>query len=203
MKNYKRPWWLLAAQMPLLETILKENHTPTQKRFTIIGKPILKSLSWVVYGPLTAVVIIGLFAILALMIDIQNQVGFTKWAFACFMGLTPFAGWLGGSILFSKISQLYLDREIEDKTETVEITADLETKTLHITTLPSFAFEAVESFKLMTDAGIYYDAEETIMLLFNVVMNTTSGQYTVLSKDMGNIKQKQQLISQLEAIISG
>lgn len=200
MTKKNRPWWVFATQMPLLDTTLSENHQPTLKYFIVEGTPIIKSLHWIVYGPILAVAMaIGLSG-LAWLSSIKSQPNELKLAFACLLGLMPVLVWVAGSLIIGKLGQKHLTRQKEAGRQRVEIRLDEVARTLQIDGQPPLRFEDLDEFRLITDNGVYYNPQESIAPLVNLVVDTTAGQIPVLPKELGNIKQKLQLQSQLNAL---
>jgi len=195
----QRPWWLFAMQMPLLDTILREDHKPGQKRFIIEGKPVIKNLSWITYGPIAAVLALLLVGALTWLLGVNDQAKTTKLAFVCLLGVSPLIAWALAGALIGKTAQVYINRQIEANTQRAVIALDLNEKSLQLDETPPTPFADIEGFKLISDSGVYYSPGEDAVTIVNLIMNTKQGQATLLPKELGSLKQKLQLVSQLEA----
>ncbi len=195
-----RPWWIFTTQMPLLDTTLSENHQPPLKHFIVEGVPVIKSLHWIMYGPLLAVMTVAGMTGLAWLLNIKSQSNEMKLAFACMWGVTPILVWVAGGWIIGKLGQKYLARRREAGRRRVDLRLDLTARTLQINRQPPLHFEDLGEFKLITDNGVYYNPQESIAALLNLAVDTTAGQITILPKDLGNVKQKLQLQSQLNAL---
>ncbi|HEY85203.1 MAG TPA: hypothetical protein G4N96_08860 [Chloroflexi bacterium] len=199
MTAKQRPWWLLAMQMPLLDTTLKEDHRPGQKRYIIAGKPVIKNLSWIVYGPLAAIATLLAVGALTWMLNISEQEKAMKLAFVCLLGLMPMLVWAAAGVLIGKLAQRSLNREIEANAQQIEIVLNLEERALRLNNTISIPFSDIDSFKLISDAGVYYTPAEDSVTIVNLIAHTHQGQVPLLPKELGTLKQKLQLVSQLEA----
>lgn len=198
---YKRPWYALAMQLPGLETTLNETQDGPIKRYVIQGKPELRSLAWVAYGPLSAVVGVIVMGIAAWALQVSDQTTGNKIAFACVMFSLPVIFWFAGGWLASKLMEKPLLKQREAHTETVEITIDTATQSIAVNEEPSMPFTDVSAFKLVTDAGFDYEATEESSPMATLIMDTRQGQITLVRKALGTSQQKQQLASKLRAAV--
>ncbi len=201
MANKQRPWWLFAMQMPLLDTILREDHQSEQKRFIIEGQPVIKNLSWITYGPIAAVLTLLLVGAATWMLGVNGQAKTTKLAFACLLGLSPLIAWAMAGAAVGKISQVYINRQIKADAQRAVISLGLNEKALQLNESPPISFDDIEGFKLISDSGVYYSPGDGAITIVNLVMNTKQGQITLLPKKLGSLKQKLQLVSQLENVV--
>jgi hypothetical protein len=190
---------MFAMQMSLLDTSIKENHQPGQKQYIITGKPVIKNLSWIIYGPLAAITAVLVVGVLSWMLSIREQDPALKLIFVCLFAGGPVLAWAAAGILISKLTQRYLDAEIEAKNQRIKLTLDLEEHLLRLNDNPPIAFSNIESFDLISDSGVYYTPAEDSVTIVNLIANTHQGQVTLLPKELGSLKQKLQLVSQLEA----
>ncbi len=195
----QRPWWLFAMQMPLLDTTLKEDHWPDQKQYIIEGKPVIKNLSWIVYGPLAAVAALLATGALTWMLNVSEQEKAIKLAFVCLLALMPMVAWAVAGLLIGKLAQRLLNREIEANTQRVEIVLNLKERTLRLNNATPIPFSDIEAFNLISDSGVYYTPAEDSVTIVNLIANTHQGQILLLPQELGSLKQKLQLVSQLEA----
>lgn len=201
MTPYQRPRWALALRMPALETTLKEDHRPHEKRFIIEGQPVLKSLTWVTYGPVLAVFGVLVIGMAVWLLQIRSQPVAIKLIAVCAMVLLPMLCWVLGGIILDRLMRPYLEAEVEAGRECVEIALNLSDKTLRQNAREPVTFAAITGFKLVSDAGLHYDPEQAAGVMMNLVMETDQGQLILLDKTLGNIRQKLQLVSQLQAMV--
>jgi hypothetical protein len=189
-------------RMPALETTLKEDHQPGLKRFIVEGYPQFRSLTWITYGPVLAVIAVIILGGLAWSMDIRTQPSATKMTFVCLMVLVPLLLWAVGAGLINLLVSRALQQERIATSRRVEINLDLAEKTLRLNEGQPINFEAISNFKLMTSNGVYYEPQEEISPLVQLMMDTNQGQQMILSKELGSTPQKLQLASQLQALIT-
>ena len=200
MTTKYRPWWLFAMQMSLLDTTIREDHHPDKKRYIIAGKPVIKNLSWIVYGPVFAVLAVLVVGALSWALAINRQDATLRLIFVCFLALSPALAWAVMGAVMNKVSQRYLDAEVEAKKQRVEIELDLATRALQKDNEFPISFDDIEDFKLVSDSGVYYTPGENSVTIVNLIANTRQGKVTLLPKALGSLKQKLQIISELEAL---
>ena len=201
MTTKHRPWWLFAMQMSLLDTTIKEDHQPDKKRYIIAGKPVIKNLSWIVYGPVFAVLAVLLVGVLSWALAINRQDATLKLIFVCFLALSPALAWGVMGAVMNKLSQRYLDAEVDAKKQRVELELDMTTRALQKDNELPVSFDDIEDFKLVADSGVYYTPGENSVTIVNLIANTRQGKVTLLPKQLGSLRQKLQLLSQLEAAV--
>lgn len=201
MKSYQRPWWAFAVQMPALNTTLKEDHHTEQKRFVIEGEPVLRSLTWVIYGPTLAIVAVTIMGLVAWGFEVRSQSTAVKLLVVCAMVLLPVLFWVIGGGIINKMAQRALEQQIQASREHVELKLDLAAKTFQLNQELPIPFDQITGFKLVSDAGVYYEPKEEGSSMVNLVMKTKQGQVTLLKKNLGTLRQKLQLIHQLKTSI--
>jgi len=201
LNTNQRPWWAFAMKMPLLDTVLLENHSATEKHFIVEGKPVLKSLHWVAYGPFFAVATIVGLGIMAWTMNVRAQSDGFKAMFAILFLFLPLIVWVAGSFIMGKATQKYLNRQISAEQVRVEIALNLSKQTLQVNQNTPIPFGSITAFKLISDSGTYFDPQSKTTSIYHLIAETTQGHVSILPKALGNIKQKLQLMSQLEGII--
>jgi len=203
LQTEQRPWWVFAIQMPLFDTVLQEDHRPDARRYILEGAPDFRSLHWVTYGPAFAALTALALGIVAWNLDIRTQPGGVKMLFACLLAGAPVLMWGVGGALIGAASRKALERQRDALRQRVEITLDLQTRTLRLPQREPIPFAAIRNFRLMSDAGVYYQPDEAASSIVHLIAETNQGQIAILPKELGNIKQKLQILSQLEAIVLG
>lgn len=203
MNSTQRPWWVFAMQMPLFDTTLQEDHRPGQRTFTVYGRPVAHSLHWITYGPLCAVIALVAVGAAAWGFDARAQDGPVKLVAACALGGVPALAWLAGGLVFGRAGRAVLDRLAGEQAQRVEITLDLQTRTLRVNHGPPLSWSDIGEFKLVSDAGLYYTPEEPSGSMFNLMVDTAQGQLELLPKELGNVRQKLQLAGRLQALVAG
>ncbi len=202
MSAISRPWWAFSLTMPMLETTQREEPRSNGRVFLIEGKPVYKSLHWVVYGPGFAVLALAIMGALAWTTDVRNQPHSAKIMFAVFFFVIPVLAWLIGGTIMGKLAQARLNTLTIARTERVAITVDTVARTLQLNDNPSIPLADIQGFKLISDAGAYYTPNEQAASIYHFIMETSQGHVNILPKSLGNIKQKLQLRSQLQSFLS-
>ena len=112
MSNYQRPWWLMVNKPPGLITTVQEESQPGERIFVIHGEPLVQGLAWLTWGPVTAVLVVGLLTGLALAINVREQTAFIRGGMVmAFLGL-PALAWIGVTLLVNRLSQKHLHKNL-------------------------------------------------------------------------------------------
>ncbi|NIT58545.1 MAG: hypothetical protein GWN00_20630 [Aliifodinibius sp.] len=131
----------------------------------------------------------------------RSQSTAVKLLVVCAMVLLPVLFWVIGGGIINKIVQRALEQQIQAGREHVELKLDLAAKTFQLNQESPIPFDQITGFKLVSDAGVYYKPNEEGSSMVNLMMETKQGQITLLKKNLGTLRQKLQLIHQLEASI--
>lgn len=198
MKLHLQPWWILALQLPLLETHLTERQEGQRNYYCFKGRPQFQSLIWLVYGPSFSLVAIFGLSYLAWQVDIRAQMVALRFVFVGSFILIPAIFWVVSSYLLHKLSQIYLQRYIAENPQEVELLLDSEAQTLQVNQNPPLKLANIMALRLASDSGVYYTADSEVTSLVHLVALTAQGEVTLLPKELGYIKQKIYLIRQLE-----
>lgn len=201
METKPLPWWLFSLRLPVLDTTIRETGSTDRKNFVIEGRPALKSLHWVVQSPLLAVLSMAALGMLAWALDIKTGSGQMKFAFICLLGIVPALVWGVSGLALGAAIRPQLNRQAELGIRRVEISFDLGQNTL-IAENNSFPFAQISDFCLLSDSGLRYHPDQTDTALFNLMLETAGGEQTrLLPKDLGNTRQKLELIGRLKATL--
>lgn len=200
METKTLPWWLFSLRLPVSDTTIRETGSAERKCFVIEGRPALKSLHWVVQSPLLAVLSMAALGALAWALEIKTGSGQIKFAFICLLGLIPTLVWGISGLVLGIAIRPRLNRQAELETRRVEISLDLGQNLLSAANA-SFPFAQICDFYLLSDSGRRYQPEQADTALFNLMVETSGGEQTrLLPKDLGNTRQKLELIGRLKAL---
>lgn len=95
MSQARRPWWLWASKSDKLLSTVKEERTPVGPVYIVRGEPILQSLTWLIWGPVSALIVIIILTGLAIVFKVNEQSLLIKAIFVlAFLGL-PAVAWGG------------------------------------------------------------------------------------------------------------
>jgi len=196
----QHPGWVFAMRMALLDTTLQEERLPNGKRFIITGTPVIKNLSWIIYGPAAAALAALLVGALSWLFKVREQEQTVKLISVCFFALSPALAWVVAGSFIGKLAQKYLDREVKAGKQRVTLNLDLATRALQKNAEAPIPFDDIEDFKLVTGAGVYYAPDKESVNIVNLIAHTKQGRVTLLPKELGSLKQKLQIVSELEAL---
>ena len=91
--SQQRPWWLWASKSHKLSTTVREESTVTGPVYIIRGEPIIQGLTWLVWGPLSALAVIIILTGLAIVFEAKEQTLLVRALFIlAFLGL-PAVAW--------------------------------------------------------------------------------------------------------------
>ncbi|OQY44209.1 MAG: hypothetical protein B6242_13205 [Anaerolineaceae bacterium 4572_78] len=195
----KRPWWVLAVQMPVLKTTIHEYHR--QQKFVIMGEPIIQSLTWIVYGPLFALSSIVIYTVLAWNFEVNTQSLALRLSASCAFILVPMIAWFVGAFIMSKITEPYINRQIKANIQHVEITIDFTKDILQLNKNKAIPLENIADLQLISDRGEIYSHDAEYNPLLNLIMTTDDEKITILSKELGTRLQKLDLLNKLEKLL--
>ena len=107
----QRPWWALASRSSKLVTTIQEESGPEQRRFLIQGRPFVQGLSWLIWGPFVALLIITLLTAVAIGSNIKEQGLVVKALFIALFLVLPVVGWVVTSLITHRLAEKYLETE--------------------------------------------------------------------------------------------
>ena len=201
MKSVSRPWWALSMQLPLLDTQITQQATPSGKKFTITGTPVLRGFHWIIYGPLAGVILAVLVAALAWTMEVRGAETGTKIGAACLIGAAPLIGWGIGGWLAGKIIEPILAKVAQENVQTAIIAIDLEKQIIQLNQEATIPIESIRQWMLVTPTGAQHLPGATTGAAVSLVVETDSGHIVLLPQSLGTSGQKQQLLTQLRAAI--
>lgn len=201
METNPLPWWLFSLRLPVLETTIHETGSADRRTFVIEGRPVLKSLHWVIQSPLLAVLSMAALGMLAWALEIKTGSSQIKFAFICLLGIIPALVWGVSGLALGAAIRPQLNRQAELGRHRVEISLDL-ARHLLLAEDGSIPLADVSSFALLSDSGLRYHPDQTDTALFNLMVETTGGGQTrLLPKDLGNTRQKLELMGRLKTAL--
>ena len=108
MDNYRRPWWLVVNRSSRPITTVHEETHGGERIFIVRGEPVVQGLSWLIWGPLGALVVIAILTWLAIALNVKAQGGATRVLFIFAYLVLPAVVWGALTLLFARISQKYI-----------------------------------------------------------------------------------------------
>lgn len=201
MSHSQRPWWLWASKSHKLTTTVREESTPAGPLYTVRGEPVIQGLTWLVWGPLSALVVILALTGLAIVFEARAQSLLVKAMFIlAFLGLPPVV-W-GGTIVFvNRISGNYLQAEREAEALESRIQLDLKRDRLQFSrndtsSVMTFPFKQINQVKVTEAIG--GRGSDAVCL----ALETEQGRVILLDDRLGTEAQKYDLAREIQAALT-
>lgn len=200
MSSYQRPWWLLVNRPPGLVTTVREESRPGERIFTIRGEPLVQGLAWLTWGPVSAVLVVLLLAVLALVFNVKEQSGAVRGVVvAAFIGLPPLA-WLGATLLLNRLSRKHLRAERQAGSRECLIRlgqdgAELRFRLADEAKEHSLPYSDIQQVKVTRPIGEQAGKQAALTLY------TTGGPITLLDETLGTHLQKVDLANEIQKIL--
>lgn len=200
MSQPRRPWWLWASKSDKLLSTVKEERTPVGPLYIIRGEPILQSLTWLIWGPVSALIVIIILTGLAIVFKVNEQSLLIKAMFVlAFLGL-PAVAWGGTIVLVNRLSNKYLQNEREADAQECRIQLDTrqnrlcyrKNTTSSELTLP---FSQIQQVKVTEPIG--GRSSNAVCL----ALDTDQGKFILLDEHLGTETQKYDLAREIQTSI--
>lgn len=193
MKRDNHPWWLFITQHESWIATVEERARPEERIFIIRAKPAAQSLAWLIWGPVTAVVMVALLVGLAIGLDVRHQPGWMgRTVFIAALLVLPALAWLGTVLLMNRLSARYL----QTKAQEYLIQLD-QKKGLLIYRNPTeqkIAYADIEGVRTTHPIG-----EKGPSL--RLTLDTKKGPVTLLDETIGVPVQKRELAREIQATL--
>jgi hypothetical protein len=183
-----------------LVTTVREESRPGERIFTIRGEPLVQGLAWLTWGPVSAVLVVLLLAVLALVFNVKEQSGVVRGVVvAVFIGL-PALAWLGITLLLNRLSQKHLQAERQAGSRECLIRlcqdrAELRFRLSEETEEHSLAYSDIQQVKVTRPIGAQAGKQAALTLY------TTDGPITLLDETLGTHLQKVDLANEVQKIL--
>ncbi|MCB0210540.1 MAG: hypothetical protein KDJ52_14475 [Anaerolineae bacterium] len=195
--SQQRPWWLWASKSHKLSTTVREESTVTGPVYIIRGEPIIQGLTWLVWGPLSALAVIIILTGLAIVFEAKEQTLLVRALFIlAFLGL-PAVAWGLTIVLVNRLSNKYLQAEREADAQECRIQLDSKRGQLHFSkndtssemTLP---FSQIHQVNVAEPIGVR--GENAVCL----ALDTEQGKIILLNENLGTEAQKFDLAREIQ-----
>jgi hypothetical protein len=200
MSSYQRPWWLLVNRPPGLVTTVQEESRPGERIFIIHGEPLVQGLAWLTWGPMSAVLVVLLLAVLALAFNVKEQSGVVRGAVvAAFIGL-PALAWMGTTLLFNRLSRKHVQAECKASSRECLIRlcqdgAELRFRSSDESEEQSLPYGDIHQVKVIRPIGEQAGKNARLTLY------TSDGPITLLDGTLGTHLQKVDLANELQKVL--
>jgi hypothetical protein len=111
MSTYRRPWWLVVNRSSRPITTVHEEAHRGERIFIVQGEPVVQGLSWLIWGPLGALVVIAILTWLAIALNVKAQGGAIRVFFIFAFFVLPAVAWGLLSLVFARLSQKHIQAE--------------------------------------------------------------------------------------------
>lgn len=200
MSQSGRPWWLWASKSNKLLSTVREERTPVGPVYIVRGEPILQSLTWLIWGPVSALIVITLLTGLAIVFRVNEQTMLIKAIFVlAFLGL-PAMVWGGTIVLVNRLANKYLELEREADAQECRIQLDVRQNQLHYrknTTSSelTLSFSQIQQVKVIEPIG--GRSSNAVCL----ALETDQGKFILLDEYLGTETQKYDLAREIQTSI--
>jgi len=198
VSQHRRPWWLLVNKPAGLVTTIQEESTPNERIFVIRGEPLVQGLAWLIWGPVTALVVVIALTGLAINFNIREQGGGMRFLFIAAFLILPALAWGVATIVMNRLSARHLQAERDAEAQKCVIRLNQAQGQL-IYQIPTadteeyLAFHQIRGIRATPAIGARDGKSLQLML------HTDRGKIVLLNEALGTTSQKIDLARELEA----
>jgi len=201
MTQHKRPWWLIVNKTDSLTTTIQEEAHPGERIFMIRGEPLVQGLAWLIWGPLAALLIVGILIWLAIAVDIRTQSGAVRALIILALLTLPVLAWGVVGLALHLLSRKHLQSEREAGRQECFIRLDqkqaaLFYQTTNHPTQEKIPYPQIQQVRVAPAIGSQ-DIKKVRLLL-----ETDDGPITLLNEKLGTLAQKNDLAQAIEQIVT-
>jgi len=201
MAQYQRPWWLIVNKTASLTTTVQEEAHPGERTFVIRGEPLVQGLAWLIWGPVAALLAVGMLIWLAIALDIRAQSGAVRALVILALLILPVLAWGGMALVLHLISQKYLQAERQAGLQECFIRLDQKQATLFYQTTAhpteeKVLYGQIQQVRVAPSIG-RQDIKEMRLLL-----ETNEGPIVLLNEKLGTLTQKNDLAQEIEQAVT-
>ncbi len=197
MSNYRRPWWLVVNKSGGLVTTVQEEANPGERIFIIRGEPLVQGLTWLVWGPVGALLAVMLLTWLAITFNIKAQSWATRGFFIiAFLGL-PALAWGSVALLLPYLSQKHLRAERQAAAEECIIRLDQKHGAFFYQTT-KYPTEKEVAYKHIHRVRVAPTIGGQDVKAMHLILETNEGPVILLSGALGTVSQKNDLAFEIQ-----
>lgn len=201
MSDYRRPWWLLVNKTTGLITIVREESSPGERGFIIRGEPIVRGMAWLIWGPVGALIVIGILTGLAIGYNVNQQSLLVRVLFIGAFLWIPAMTWGILTIIANRLSAKHLESERQAEAQECRIRLSYERGELFYQTTTSpetteiLAREQIRQVKVSPAIGLR-DGKS-----LRLSLDTTKGPIVLLNEELGTQAQKADLAREIQQFL--
>ncbi len=201
MRHYQRPWWLVVNKSAHLNTTIEDDAHPGERIFLIRGEPLVQGLAWLIWGPVAALLTVGLLVWLAVSLEVSRQPWNIRGLMILLFLFLPAIAWGGVSLAAHLLAQKHLQTERHATRQECMIRLNQKQNALFYQTTahPSeeqIPFAAIQRLRIAPALGSE-DIKKTRLLL-----ETDEGPIVLLNEQLGNFSQKKELTQEIEQTLA-
>jgi len=200
MTDYQRPWWLLVNKSTGLISTVQEEGEPGRRVLIVRGEPLIQGLAWLTWGPVSALLVVLLLAVLAIMFKAEEQSTVMRALFiVAFLGL-PAVAWIGTVIVSTRLSDKYLRAERQAERQECIIQLDQNRGQLSYQATGQHQ-ETIVAFEDIHQVRAAHAIGGTDGASVRLVLDTDRGVVVLLNESLGTQAQKVDLAREIQAAI--
>ncbi len=201
MTQYQRPWWLIVNKTDRLITTVQEEAHPGERIFVIRGEPSVQGLAWLIWGPVAALLVVGVLIWLAISLDISAQSGAVRALVILGLLILPALAWGVVGLVLHILSQKHLQAERQADLQECFIRLDQKQAALFYQTTvhpteEKIPYREIQQVRIAPTIGSQ-DIKEMRLLL-----ETENGPIVLLNEKLGTLSQKNDLAQEIEQTVT-
>jgi hypothetical protein len=201
MTQYKRPWWLIVNKTDSLTTTVQEEAHPGERIFVVRGEPLVQGLAWLIWGPVAALLVVGVLIWLAISLDVRAQNGAVRALVIVALLILPAIAWGVVALVLHLLSQKHVRAEGQAGLQECLIRLNKKQAALfyQTTTHPTeekIPYTEIQKVRVAPIIGSQ-DIKDMRLLL-----ETDDGPIVLLNEKLGTLSQKNDLAQELEQTVT-
>jgi len=200
VKPYRRPWWLLVTKSAGLITTVREESRPGERGFIIRGEPMVRGLAWLIWGPVGALVVIGILTGLAIGYQVNQQSLLVRVLFIGAFLWIPAMAWGIITIIVNRLAAKHLEaeRQAEAQECIIRLNHDRGEFFYQITTTTSSATEEKLAFENIQQVKVTKAIGARDGKSLRLTLDTDKGPIVLLDEALGTQAQKTDLAREIQ-----
>jgi hypothetical protein len=201
MAQYKRPWWLIVNKTDSLTTTVQEESHPGERIFIIRGEPLVQGLAWLIWGPVAALLVVGVLIWLAISLDISAQSGAMRAVVILALLVLPALAWGVIALVMYFLSKKHVQAERQTSLQECFIRLDKKQAALFYQTTGHPTEESVEYTQIQQVKVVPTIGSQNIKDL-RLLLETDDGPIVLLNEKLGTSSQKNDLAQEIQQTIT-
>lgn len=201
MSSYQKPWWLIVSISQQITSTVRDESRLGERVFVVRGEPHVQGVTWLVCGPISALVIIGGMVGLAVALGVKEQGLLMQILFIVAFFALPALAWGVSVVLVNRASKKHVQAIKAARTQECLIRLNQKDGVLSYqlagaSTEEQLAYTYIESVKATPAVG----AQSSKAM--NLTLQTEDGPIVLLSEVLGSQVQKVDLAHEIQASLN-